>query len=326
MILDDIRVFLGDEWVKTNDLIKRSLESDIDILNKTNEMLFQNSGKRLRPMVTLLCARLCSGGRTTMDSIRFAAATELLHNATLLHDDVADNSTERRGKPTVMSLLGGNSSVLLGDYWLVKAVNNILDTSDPQRVTRIFARTLSDLAEGEMLQLQKSWTGDTSEDDYLRIIFNKTASLFCAAAISGAISVGAAKTQEDAVREYARNLGLAFQIKDDMFDYSGDAAIGKPVGIDLDEQKITLPLLCALRSVSAEEEASIRQKVVKIHENPAFKEDITRIVLEHNGLEGAAAKLDEYVEAAVEALSDFPASKEKEYLIDIAKFTGERNK
>ncbi len=326
MTLDEIKDFLGQDWKDTDALIRSSLESDISLLNATNKAILDHSGKQLRPIVSLLVARACGGGRVNADSVRYAAAAELLHNATLLHDDVADSSCERRGAPTVMAILGGPASVLLGDFWLVKALENILASSaNCNEVIRIFAGTLSSLAEGEMLQLQKATSGDTDEKDYLRIIYSKTASLFESSAVSAAISVNATPEQVEAVKDYAVSLGIAFQIKDDIFDYSDGKDIGKPVGIDLEEQKITLPLLGALKSVSAEEEAAIRKKVTDIHEHPEYKEEIRNFVRDRKGVEYAVSVLKEYVAKANEALSVLPDSREKEYLTRIAGFTAYRN-
>lgn len=326
MTLDVIKTFLGSDWTRTEDLIRSSLGSDIDLLNKTNQAILSHSGKQLRPLLALLVARACAGGAVSEDSIRFAAASELLHNATLLHDDVADSSPKRRGVPTVMSLLGGRASVLIGDYWLVKAVSNILAGSpDHIEVVRIFAQTLNFLAEGEMLQLQKAESGDTDEADYLRIIYSKTASLFETAAVSAAISVGAPAAMRAAARDYAVNLGLAFQVKDDIFDYSGSSSIGKPVGIDLDEQKITLPLLGALARADAATAAAVRDKIVHIHENEAYKAEIADFVRENGGIEYATVRLGDYVRRAVQALEIFPESPEKHYLVQIAEFTADRN-
>ncbi len=328
MTLEEIRSFLGKDWTDTDAQIRTSLGSDIDLLNVTNEAILSNSGKQLRPMVSLLVARACGGGRATRDSILFAAASELLHNATLLHDDVADSSSQRRGVPTVMSILGGPASVLIGDFWLVKAMENILASADySERIIRLFAKTLSDLAEGEMLQLQKATCGDTNEQDYFRIIYSKTASLFEAAGVSAAVSVGASQAWQEAVRDYSVSLGIAFQIKDDIFDYySSDSAIGKPVGIDLDEQKITLPLLGALSSVSEEKAMEIRRKVMDIHEHEEYKEEIREFVRSRGGIEMAETRLDEYVSKSVDALGVLPDSVEKEYLAAIAEFTAIRNR
>ena len=180
MDLNEIKSFLGDDWKKVLEKIDEQLGSDIEVLDSTNRQILSHSGKQLRPMLSLLVARACSAGRITEASVCYAAASELLHNATLLHDDVADSSDERRGVPTIRSVMGASVSVLVGDYWLVKAMECILSchTSLDGRVIRLFSRTLSDLAEGEMLQLQKAWSCYKNEEDYMRIIFNKTATLF----------------------------------------------------------------------------------------------------------------------------------------------------
>ena len=177
MDIKAIREFLGQDWIAVQKRIASALQSDIALLNVTNESILSHSGKQMRPMLALIIARACSAGNRASDAtVRYAAASELLHNATLLHDDVADESDQRRGVPTIMSLMGPSVSVLVGDYWLVKAVELVLEASgDDMRVIRLFSKTLSDLAEGEMLQLQKAKSGDTDENDYLRIIYNKTA-------------------------------------------------------------------------------------------------------------------------------------------------------
>ena len=327
MTLDEIKDFLGQDWKDTDALIRSSLESDISLLNATNKAILDHSGKQLRPIVSLLVARACGGGRVNADSVRYAAAAELLHNATLLHDDVADSSCERRGAPTVMAILGGPASVLLGDFWLVKAIENILASSaNCNEVIRIFAGTLSSLAEGEMLQLQKASSGDTVEEDYYRIIYSKTASLFEAAFVSAAISVNAPADWIEAVRDYAVFLGIAFQIKDDIFDYSDGKKIGKPVGIDLEEQKITLPLLGALAAASPERAKQIRGMVLDILEHPEYKEEIVGFVNEGTGIEYAVSRLEDYVSKAVDALAVLPDSKEKDYLVKIAGFIAYRDK
>ena len=278
----------------------------------------------MRPLLALLMARACSGNGITEATVRYAAAAELLHNATLLHDDVADNSAQRRGVPTIMSLMGPSVSVLVGDYWLVKAMELILGTSDSDhRVIKIFSKTLSDLAEGEMLQLQKAQRGDTGIDDYLRIIYNKTASLFEAACVSAAISVGSSAEFERAAKEYAVALGLAFQIKDDILDYAGTETVGKPLGVDILEQKMTMPLLGAYSNAPYEEER-IRALVRDIADHPEYRDEIVAFVKNNGGLEYAVEQLDRYVAQAVEALSVFPMSRERELLEELAYFTAKR--
>ena len=315
---------MGDDWKAVQETLVVSLASDIGLLNRTNRALLANGGKQLRPMLSLLCARCCGGGGE--DAVRVAAASEMLHNATLLHDDVADNSSSRRGAPTVKSLLGDRASVLLGDFWLVRAVEVILNTAScKEEGIRIFAKTLADLAEGEMLQLEKAASADTTEKDYLRIIYNKTASLFEAAAVTGALSAGASEEAREAIRTYSVNLGLAFQIRDDMFDYTDGDGIGKPVGIDLIEQKITLPLLGALAAVPAEEADRMRAQVRNIGLHPEYVAELRARVRELGGMDYAERKLRSYVEQACTALETLPACEAREWLIKLAKFTAERN-
>lgn len=327
MDLNEIKSFLGDDWKKVLEKIDEQLGSDIEVLDSTNRQILSHSGKQLRPMLSLLVARACSAGRITEASVCYAAASELLHNATLLHDDVADSSDERRGVPTIRSVMGASVSVLVGDYWLVKAMECILSchTSLDGRVIRLFSRTLSDLAEGEMLQLQKAESCDTTEEDYRRIIFNKTASLFEVSAVSAAISVNAPAEMEDAVRRYAGSLGLAFQIRDDIFDYAvSSAQIGKPVGVDIMEQKMTLPLLGALRMAGEETAADIRRKVMEIHSHPEYREEIIGFVRDYGGIGYAMDRLGEYLDEAVTALDVLPETREKLYLIEIADYVGKR--
>ena len=325
MDIKAIKEYLGVDWLAVQNRIATSLKSDIGLLNATNDSILSNSGKQLRPMLALLMAKACSGGKVTEDGVKYAAASELLHNATLLHDDVADQSDKRRGVPTIMSLMGPSVSVLVGDYWLVKAMELILDAGDDSpRVMKIFAKTLSDLAEGEMLQLQKAQKGDTDEDDYLRIIYNKTASLFEAACVSAAISAGADEEMIKSAKDYAVALGLAFQIKDDILDYAGTDAVGKPLGADILEQKMTMPLLGALSNVDEQTGAGIREKIAAIVSHPEYRDDIVRFVKENDGLEYAVSRLNSYVELAVEALGMFPESEAKDSLIELAHFTADR--
>ena len=321
-----VKEYLGQDWLSVQERIASALESDISLLNSTNASILSQSGKQLRPMLALMFARACTG-RATDAGIRYAAASELLHNATLLHDDVADGSELRRGKPTVMSLMGPSVSVLVGDYWLVKAMELILQDSDTDTTAiRIFSKTLSDLAEGEMLQLQKAQSGDTDEKDYLRIIYNKTASLFEAACVSAAISAGVSEDVVKAARDYAVALGLAFQIKDDILDYSGTESVGKPLGVDILEQKITLPLLGALNNVSGQKQAEVRGMVRDIVGRPELRDDVVSFVKENGGLEYAKSRLEEYVNEAVHALDILPDSREKECLVELARYTAIRDK
>lgn len=325
MDFSSIKDFLKEDLDKVNKLMGSSLSTDIELLDKTNRAILSHNGKQVRPVLTLLVARACSGGFVTDDTIKYAAAVELLHNATLLHDDVADDSPVRRGAPTVMSILGGRASVLLGDYWLVKGMENILASrNSSDKVIRIFASTLTDLAEGELLQLQKAETGDTLEKDYYRIIYDKTASLFVASAAAGAISVSATEEKMSAARTYAKCLGVAFQIRDDIFDYEENAEIGKPVGLDLKEKKITLPLLGALAKAGEERGREIRRKLCRIDDHPEYGGEIIDFVKSECGIEYARKRLYEYVDNARIALRPFGNMQEVEMLGEIAEFTADR--
>jgi len=323
MELRDIKAYLAGPMEEVSALLDASLRSDVALLDATNRSLLSQGGKQMRPVLTLLSAGACGG--INADTVHFAAAAELIHNATLLHDDVVDGATVRRGRPTVMSILSGPASVLMGDYWLVKAIRCILDAEHySERVIRLFAKTLSDLSEGELLQMQKATSGDTTREDYRRIIYSKTASLFESAVLSGAVSAGAPEEWTAALAGYARNLGLAFQIKDDIFDYAGGEALGKPVGIDLREQKITLPLLCALEAVSGEEASAVRTMVCQISDMPDVAVRVRNFVLEHGGVEKAVVEMEKYIEEAVFCLEELPSTAEKSYLAKLARFVGER--
>ena len=327
--MDEIKAYLQPGLEQVNAFINMALRSDIPLLDSTNRSLREHPGKMMRPMLALLVAG--AAGEATPppeDTYRYAAATELLHNATLLHDDVVDGATERRGLPTVASILGGSTAVLIGDYWLEKCLQLVLGARrEADRVLRLFAQTIGHLTEGELLQMQKASTADTTQADYLRIIYGKTASLFESAAMSAAISVAASEELIRAMGDYAYLLGLAFQIKDDIFDYEEEAAdIGKPVGIDLMEQKITQPLLCVLEKASSAEQQEIRSLVKNIPDHPENVDRVRAFVKENDGVALAKDVMDFYVEKAISCLESLPESKEKLYLARLARFVGQRDK
>ena len=316
MTREEILAYLGTDWDRVTALIRSHLHTDVPLLEQTNDRILSHAGKMLRPVVGLLIAHAIS--RPTEDSICYAAAAELLHNATLIHDDVADESSERRGIPTLSALLGPGPAVLVGDYWLARAVDLVVRTTHRDVAITSFAKTLTDLAEGEMIQLEKASSCDTTEEDYLRIIFCKTASLFRAATETAAFSVDATLEQREAAKAYGTALGIAFQIKDDILDYVGTDALGKPVGVDLKEQKITLPLLAALSG--SPDEARIRQLVREIPDHPENCATVSAFVQERDGIGLAAKKLSEWVERAERALDTFSDGKAKEALIGIARY------
>lgn len=315
MSREEIIEFLGPEWSAVQGIIRSALSSDVPLLDSTNRSVLSNSGKMLRPMLTLLCAEACGG--CGKDSTRYAAGTELLHNATLIHDDITDNSALRRGKPSVLSMHGPGAAVLVGDFWLSGAVNVLLGAEEQNTaVLQMFSRTLTDLSEGEMLQLEKSDSADTSEDDYYRIIYCKTASLFETACVSGAISAGADDARIEAVRTYSKALGMAFQIKDDILDYDGGEDLGKPLGADIRERKITLPLLGAFRNVP-DGGAAVRAAV---RNGEMSAEDVCAFVRDNDGVVYAAGRLESYVGEALRALESLASGRARDYLAQMADY------
>ena len=214
----------------------------------------------------------------------------------------------------------------MGDFWLAKCLKLVLGgRRETYRVLGLFAQTIGYLTEGEMLQMQKATTADTTQEDYMRIIYGKTASLFESTAFSAAISVGASEEVIRAMGDYAVQLGLAFQIKDDIFDYSDEAqALGKPVGIDLKEQKITQPLLCALETVPVEEQQRIRGLVTRISDNPSLADEVTAFVKARDGISRAIARMEQHIGKAVSILDILPESRDKDYLRKLALLVGRR--
>ena len=320
MKIAEIMSYLGEDWTGVEEVMRSSLASDVALLQSINDGMLASSGKKLRPMICLLVARAL--GVPNLDSLRYAAACELLHNATLMHDDVADGSSERRGRPTLGATFGASAAVLIGDFWLSRAVDLVMLADGHERVAKFFSKTLTDLAEGEMLQMEKASAADTDEETYYRIIHNKTASLFEAAGMSAADSVGASPELFAAAREFALDFGMAFQIKDDILDYAGDTRLGKPVGMDIREQKITLPLLGALKNSDREEE--IRDKVRNIHAHPEYCDEIQTFVLDNGGVEYASDRLDDYIRRACDALAPIPDSPARRHLEEIAHYNAFR--
>ena len=310
----EVQQFLGQSWTDFQRCFAESLQTDIPLLEKVNRFILEHGGKKLRPTFTLLTAQALAGA-CDEQVVTCAAASELLHTATLIHDDVADDAVTRRGAPTVMALYSPSTAVLVGDFWLSRAVDLIVDHPD-KRVLHIFSKCLGDLARGEMLQLQRAEKGDTSEADYRQIIYCKTTSLFEASIISAAYSVGAGATETEAFRSYALHIGQAFQMMDDILDYSPELSIGKPTGQDIMEKKITLPLLSLFRKAPASVVRSLRRRMRK--PDAVLVEDIFSLVRQYDALSEAHRVLEEEIRQAVDALAPIPASEAKNYLIKLA--------
>ncbi|MBR3291120.1 MAG: polyprenyl synthetase family protein [Bacteroidales bacterium] len=310
----EVQQFLGQSWTDFQRCFAESLQTDIPLLEKVNRFILEHGGKKLRPTFSLLIAQAL-GAPCDERVLSCAAASELLHTATLLHDDVADDALTRRGVPTVMALYSPSTAVLIGDFWLSRAMDLIIDHPD-KRVLHAFSKCLCDLARGEMLQLERAEKGNTSEADYRQIIYCKTTSLFEASIISAAYSAGAGATETEAFRSYALHIGQAFQMMDDILDYSPELSIGKPTGQDIMERKITLPLLCLFRKAPASVVRSLRRRMRK--PDAVLVEDIFSLVRQYDALTEARRVLEEEISQAVDALAPVPASEAKNYLIKLA--------
>lgn len=310
-----IQQYLGDSWTAYRSAFKESLKADVALLRKINGQLFDHTGKQLRPMLTLLVSKaIC--GECPESVIRSAVAVELLHTATLLHDDVVDKSLFRRGFPTVNSMYGETSAVLIGDFWLSKALEMVMDVPD-RRVLGIFSNSLTLLAEGEMIQYEKSLAPEPDEDAYFEIIRRKTATLFETAVLSAAFSIQASDSDVAAVKGYALHFGRAFQIKDDILDYSPGLDIGKPSGQDIGERKITLPLIGALKAAPAKVSSSFLKRVKVLPET--ISAEALTLVREYRGLEYAGARLADEIRESVDSLSHLKECQARFLLEEIAK-------
>lgn len=310
-MISEVKAFLGQDWTEFEELFVKQLACEIPILNKVNKYLTERSGKQLRPALCMLAARI-SVGVCTSGSICCAATSEMVHTATLLHDDVVDESDTRRGAPTISALVSPRASVLVGDYWLSRGVKTLVGNCGIETFGE-FAQCIDDLSRGEMFQIEKAASLDTTYDDYIRIISYKTASLFRTAMRTGARNSGAGKAQVEAVDSFALHLGLAFQMRDDILDYSPSLAIGKPTGVDIRERKITLPLLGAFENAGAEARAELLGDV----DNDRF-DGVMGFVAENGGIEYAQAVLVRETALAVASLADFADSEAKDLLVRLA--------
>ena len=310
----EARQFLGQAWTDFQRCFADSLQTDIPLLRKANDYVLKHSGKKLRPTFTLLIAKALRGHCNEF-VVSCATSSELLHTATLMHDDVADEAATRRGAPTLVAMYSPTTAVLVGDFWLSRTMDLIIDHPD-KRVLHIFSKCLDDLARGEMLQLERAQKGDTTEADYREIIYCKTTSLFEAAILSAAYSVEATEAEQECCRQYARHIGLAFQMMDDILDYSPELSIGKPTGQDIMERKITLPLFCLFRKVPASVERSIRRRMKK--PDAALVQDVFALIRQYDALSLARETLQEEIRLAVEAIAPFPPSEAKSYLEKLA--------
>ena len=313
---------VGEDLAAVDAVIHSRMISEVALIPQLGQHLVDSGGKRLRPLITLAAAR--QYGYSGQAHLKLAAAVEFIHTATLLHDDVVDESALRRGRPAANVLWGNKPSILVGDFLFSRAFQLMVETGMPA-VLGVLANASAVIAEGEVLQLRSAKNLATTEEDYLKVITAKTAALFAAAAEAGAMAAGAPVPHAEALRDYGRNLGIAFQLVDDALDYSGrQAVMGKSVGDDFREAKVTLPVILSLKRASEEERRFWRKTIeVSVQEEG----DLTRAIeyLERGGALGETIERARgYAQAAQEALSSCADSEIKAALTDIVEFVVER--
>ena len=307
---------------RVNQLILSKAGSDVQMIPEVANHLISSGGKRLRPMLTLASAEMF--GYSGEGHIKLATSVEFMHTATLLHDDVVDESDLRRGKSTARMIWGNQASVLVGDFLLGQAFKMMVEVGSLDALD-VLATAASVIAEGEVLQLSVAKNMETTEDDYLSVIRAKTAALFAAAAEVGPIIAGTDRATRAALKSYGMNLGLAFQLVDDALDYGGKAAdLGKNVGDDFREGKITLPVILSYRRGSEEDRAFWKTAIEQSESSDANPERALGLITRYNGLSDTIARAKHYGAIARDALSPLPASAHKAALMEVIDFCIER--
>ena len=317
--LEPLMQLVRDEMAEVNQIILSQARSDVALIPELAQHLINSGGKRLRPMLTIGAAKIC--GYSGDGHIKLAAAVEFMHTATLLHDDVVDESDMRRGKKSARLLWGNQASVLVGDFLLGQAFRMMVDVGSLGAL-KILSEASAVIAEGEVMQLAASKNMATTEEDYLAVILAKTAALFSAAAEIGAVITGRSASEQAALRLYGTNIGLAFQLIDDALDYSGEAArLGKRVGDDFREGKITLPVVLSYRRGTPEERAFWRRTL----QDGAIEEgdlaEAIALMHRHNAIEETIQRAYHYGQEAREALHVFPKSEARTALLDAIDFS-----
>jgi octaprenyl-diphosphate synthase len=321
MQLSQINQLAEQDMLAVNQLIQAQVNSDVSLINQLGFYIVNSGGKRLRPLMTVLAARALN--INTHEHHTLAAIIEFIHTATLLHDDVVDESTMRRGKETANEVFGNQASVLVGDFLYTRSFQMMVGLKR-MRVMEILADATNVIAEGEVLQLMNCNDPDTSEESYMQVIYSKTARLFEAATLLSAVLTDQSKKIELAMQNYGKYLGTAFQLVDDILDYAADANdMGKNMGDDLAEGKPTLPLLYAMWHGSAAQQTLIRDAIK--HSNGMDNLDsILKAMKDTNSLEYTKAQAKKAAQQAIDALAPIQDSQYKQALIGLAKLSVER--
>ena len=322
-IVEQIKAPVKNEMETFELKFRASMKSTVPLLDKITHYIVKRKGKQLRPMFVFLSARLC--GEINESTYRAASLIELLHTATLVHDDVVDDSNLRRGFFSVNALWKNKIAVLVGDYLLSRGLLLAVDNGD-FHLLQIVSNAVREMSEGELLQIEKARRLDIEETVYFDIITKKTASLIASCCGAGAASVNSGDEKITQMKTFGEYVGVAFQIKDDLFDYAHNSNIGKPTGIDIKEKKMTLPLIRALQQASFFEKRRIIDIVKNNNNNPEKVKEVIDFVLKSDGIKYAEEKMHEYKNKALQILSVFPDSPAKSSLHQLVNYSIERRK
>jgi octaprenyl-diphosphate synthase len=322
-IIEQIKASIASEMETFEIKFRESMKSQVPLLDKITYFIVKRKGKQIRPMFVFLSAKLTG----TLNESTYIAASliELLHTATLVHDDVVDDSTERRGFFSINALWKNKIAVLVGDYLLSRGLLLSVDNNE-YRLLQIVSNTVREMSEGELLQIEKARKLNINESTYFDIIRQKTASLIASCCACGAASVKADEAVIERMRLFGEKVGIAFQIKDDLLDYGMGVDIGKPIGIDIQEKKLTLPIIYVLNNASFFE----RKKIVNIIKN--YNDDFDKVswlikhVIDKGGIQYATQKMIEYKNSALEILYEFPESEARKSLELLVNYTIDRSK
>lgn len=321
--ISDISLLIEDDLKSFNELFKQSLKSKVALVDLITRYILKQKGKKVRPLLVLLSSKI--SGEVTDRSYRGAILVELLHTATLVHDDVVDNAETRRSFPSINAVWKNKVAVLMGDYLLARGLMKAVDGSDYDFL-KVITNTVKRMSEGELLQSSKTRKLDIDEETYFRIISDKTASLLSTCCEIGTRASTDKEEKIAAMKEYGEHLGIAFQIRDDILDYVGTRTLlGKPLGGDIKEKKITLPLIYALKNSPTDD----AKKIIKNLKSGEKKINVNMIIeftKNHGGIDYAEKVAIEYADKAKQKLSLFAESEYKSALIDLASFVVERTK
>mgnify|MGYP001117393228 CR=1 FL=1 len=322
--VEQIKFPITKEMELFEEKFKDSMLSNVPLLNRITYYIVRRKGKQMRPMFVFLVAKMVSNGKFSERTYRGASVIELIHTATLVHDDVVDDSNRRRGFFSINALWKNKIAVLVGDFLLSKGLLLSIDNDDFD-ILKLISVAVREMSEGELLQIEKARRLDITEEVYFEIILQKTATLIAACCAIGAASVGAEEEEIKKLHEFGELIGIAFQIKDDLFDYS-ESNIGKPTGIDIKEQKMTLPLIYTLNNCSEKDKKWLINSVKKHNTNKQRVKEVISFVKENGGIEYTISKMKTYQNKALAILNSYPDSEYKESLKTMINYVVERKK